>query len=223
MRRVSLPAAALLAALCAVAGCTTEQGYLPIVATRPVDLDLRGVDVSHFPVKRGVEGSDTRATSVFLIPTGDGPSLARAVEHALARSGGDVLARVHVRLRQWWFVLVSVETLSVRGDSVDIPSVDQPPGERLTAISTQNAPVIGFQVEGAPRVDGVEGESLAKTYLWVPTRTMSPTLQEAIDAALARGNGNLMTDVVVEHEWWYLPFLYGQEGWHVRGDVVRAK
>src|SRR5262249_27053921 len=67
-------------ALCAVAGCGTDQGYLPIVATRPVDLDLHGLDFTHIPVTRDVEGSDTRATSFLLIPTHDPPRLERAVE-----------------------------------------------------------------------------------------------------------------------------------------------
>lgn len=210
-------------ALCAVAGCGTDQGYLPIVATRPVDLDLHGLDFTHIPVTRDVEGSDTRATSFLLIPTHDPPRLERAVEDALSRSGGDVLTRVHVYLRQWWFLFASVETITVHGNSVDIPEVDVAPGARISAISTENAPVIGFQVKGAPRVSGVEGESTAQTFLWVPTSTTSPTLQEAVQHALARGNGDLITDAQIDHWWWYVPFFYGTEGWRVRGDVLRTR
>jgi hypothetical protein len=221
MKRVWAIAVAGIA-LGAIAGCTTDQGYLPIVATRPVDLDLRGIDVAHIPVKRGVEGSDTRATSFLLIPTHDPPRLERAVEKALADNGGDVLARVHVYSRQWWFLLASVETIFVRGDSVDIPEVDLPPSPHIAALSTENPPAIGYQVKGAPRVDGVEGASEAHTYLWVPTRTMSPTLQEAVQKTLERGHGDLITDAQIEHWWWYVPFIYGSEGWRVRGDVLRT-
>ncbi|HTY19042.1 MAG TPA: hypothetical protein VMH82_15035 [Myxococcota bacterium] len=216
-------ALALVVALVATAGCAIDEGYLPIVATRPVDLDLRKVDVNHLPVKHGVEGSDTRATSFLLIPTQDPPRLERAVERALSKSGGDVLSRVHVWSRQWWFLFASVETITVRGDSVDIPEVDMPPGPHIAAISTENPPAIGFQTQGAPRVQGVEGESEAHTYLWVPTRTMSPTLQEAVEKTLARGDGDLITDAQIDHWWWYVPFIYGSEGWRVRGDVLRTR
>ena len=222
MRRV-LALAAAGVARSAVAGCAIDQGYLPIVATRPVDLDLRGVDFNHLPVKRGVEGSDTRATSFLLIPTHDPPRLERAVERALSSNGGDVLSRVHVYSRQWWFLLASVETITVHGDSVDIPEVDVPPGAHISAISTEFPPVIGYQVKGAPRVDGVVGESEAQTFLWVPTRTMPPTLQQAVEQTLARGNGDLITDAQIDHWWWYVPFIYGSEGWRVRGNVLRTR
>ena len=221
--RCGLALAAVATALCALAGCTTEQGYLPVVATRPVDLDLHGLDFAHIPVTREVEGSDTRATSFLLIPTQDPPRLERAVEDALSRSGGDVLARVHVRSRQWWFLFASVETIMVRGDSVDIPEVDVAPGTRIAAISTENPPVIGYQVKGAPRVPGVEGTSEAQTFFWVPTSTTSPTLARAVAQALARGNGDLITDAQIDHWWWYVPFFYGREGWRVRGDVLRTR
>jgi len=222
MRCGSVLAAAGIA-LCALAGCTTDQGYLPIVATRPVDLDLHGLDFAHIPVKRDVEGSDTRATSFLLIPTQDPPRLERAVENALSRTGGDVLTRVHVYSRQWWFLFASVETIIVRGNSVDIPGVDVAPGARISAISTENAPQIGFQVKGAPRVSGVVGEATAQTFFWVPTSTTSPTLQEAVEQTLARGNGDLITDAQIDRWWWYVPFFYGSEGWRVRGDVLRTR
>jgi hypothetical protein len=220
MRRPALLAALLL--LGAATGCATDQGYFPIIATRPVDLDLRGVDVAKFPVKRGVGASDTRVTSFFFIPTEDGPRLDRAVERALEHNGGDLMARVHVHTRQYWLPFISWETLSVVGDTVDIPNVDQPPGPVFSALSTQNAPVIGYQIAGAPRVDGIEAEALVQFILWIPTNVESPTLQQVVDQALFRGNGNLITGASVEHWWWVVPFVYGQEGWRVRGAVVRA-
>ena len=44
-----------------------------------------------------------------------------------------------------------------------------------------------------------------------------------MDGALRRGAGNLLVDVEVDHWWVFVPFLYGQEGWRVRGDVVRSQ
>jgi hypothetical protein len=110
------------AALLALPGCITDQGMLPVAATRPVDLDLREVDLHNASVQRGVTGSDTRVTSVLFLPTGESPRLETAVEDALLDHGGDVMARARVRTIDWWF-LIGVSTLEVRGDVIDLLEV----------------------------------------------------------------------------------------------------
>jgi len=45
---------------------------------------------------------------------------------------------------------------------------------------------------------------------------------EAVEEALRRGNGDLLVDVEVDRIFFAIPLLYAQEGWRVRGDVVRA-
>jgi hypothetical protein len=93
---------------------------------------------------------------------------------------------------------------------------------RFEAISTQQVPVVGYQLEGARRTPDVVAEVMTQTILWIPTNTRSPTLQDAVDAALQRGGGNVIVDAEVEHWWVFVPFVYGQEGWRVRGDVIRS-
>ena len=94
---------------------------------------------------------------------------------------------------------------------------------RFDAISTQQVPHLGYRVEGARHTFDVVAEVRTHTIFWIPTNTHSPTLQDAIDAALRRGEGNVIVDAEVEHWWVFVPFLYGQEGWRVRGDVVRTQ
>jgi hypothetical protein len=48
-------------------------------------------------------------------------------------------------------------------------------------------------------------------------------LEEAVDDALGKGNGDVMTDATVHHWFWYIPYIYGQEGWSVTGDVVKTR
>ena len=117
MSRLAPVAAAVLAL--ALGGCITDQGLLPVAATRPVDLDLRDVDIQQVAIQRDVAGRDTRITSVLLLPTGETPRLENAVEDALLAGGGDVMARVRVRTIDWWF-LIGVSTVEVRGDVVDL-------------------------------------------------------------------------------------------------------
>ena len=90
------------------------------------------------------------------------------------------------------------------------------------ALSTESVPSLGYELEGARRVPDVAAEVRTQTIFWIPTNTESPTLQDAVDAALKRGGGNVLVDVEVEHWWVFVPFLYGQEGWRVQGDVVRT-
>ena len=56
-----------------------------------------------------------------------------------------------------------------------------------------------------------------------PTRTLGPSLSEAVAEALERGNGHVLTNARVERIAWYVPLLYGEYGWLVRGDVVRLR
>jgi len=112
-----------LAALAAFAGCATDEGHLTLASTRPVSIDardLRDLDFEKLPVLRDIEGSHTAVTSVLFIPTFTGPHLELAVEDAIARGHGDVLTRANVHTTKWWF-LVGVETLTVRGNVVDLP------------------------------------------------------------------------------------------------------
>ena len=112
-----------LAVLAALAGCATDEGHLTLASTRPVSIDardLRDLDFEKLPVMRDIEGSHTAVTSVLFIPTFTGPHLELAVEDALARGHGDLLTRANVSTTKWWF-LVGVETLTVRGNVVDLP------------------------------------------------------------------------------------------------------
>ena len=123
-------ARALAAAMCSVAalaalssGCATDEGHLTLATTRPVSIasrDILDLDLDKLPAMRGIEGSDTAVTSVLFIPTFTGPQLEAAVEDAITLGHGDLLTRARVRTTKWWF-LVGVETLTVRGNVIDLP------------------------------------------------------------------------------------------------------
>lgn len=98
------------------------------------------------------------------------------------------------------------------------------PHGRFAALTTRPAPSLGFRIEdGGARVRDVEAVVLSQHFLWMPTRTDPPTVEEAVEEALRRGNGDLLLDVEVDRIFFAIPFVYGQEGWRVRGDVVRSR
>lgn len=112
-----------LALLATLFGCATDEGYLTLASTRPVSLDTREIselDIEQLPVVRDIQGRHTAVTSVLFIPTFTGPHLEAAVEDAITLGHGDLLTRARVRTTKWWF-LVGVETLTVRGNVIDLP------------------------------------------------------------------------------------------------------
>lgn len=109
-----------LLGLALLAGCTTDQGLITLAATQPIQLDVSDLDVQKLPVMRDVEGSNTAVTSILFFPTFAGPRLELAVENALVRGRGDVLTRAQVTTTKWW-LLIGVETITVRGNVIDLP------------------------------------------------------------------------------------------------------
>ena len=77
-----------------------------------------------------------------------------------------------------------------------------------------------FEVDKADRVKGVEGKDFKHIIFYIPTGI--PTIDAAIDDALEKGNGDLLTDAVIEQYWWWF-LVYGQVGWTVKGDVVKTR
>ena len=66
------------------------------------------------------------------------------------------------------------------------------------------------------------GEDITHIISFIPTKG-NVTPQEAVDNALVAGKGDLMTDAVLYNWFFYIPYIYGQAGWRVRGDVVRTR
>lgn len=121
MPRAPLAVLAAAAAL-ALPGCITDQGFLVVAATRPMNFDLSEADLHGASIHRDVTARDTRVTSVLFLPTGESPRLETAVENALLDHGGDVMVRARIHTIDWWF-LIGVSTLEVKGDVIDLLEV----------------------------------------------------------------------------------------------------
>lgn len=48
-------------------------------------------------------------------------------------------------------------------------------------------------------------------------------MEEALNDALNKTDTDLMTDVSVESWFWYIPYVYGNAGWEVKGDAVKTR
>ena len=89
----------------------------------------------------------------------------------------------------------------------------------LSVASTKIANLDGVNLNNAPTEHHVTGEAKSFVFLFIPFGI--PHLEDAVDDALEKGNGDVMTDITVTRKGWW--FLVGETGWEVTGDVVKTR
>ena len=92
----------------------------------------------------------------------------------------------------------------------------------FTVLSNKLVRTGDFDLSKAPRTKNVAGEDVTHIVLFFPVSSQA-NLEEAIDDALRKGDGDVLTDAVVHYSWFYIPLIYGQAKWTVTGDVVRTR
>ena len=92
----------------------------------------------------------------------------------------------------------------------------------FTVLSNKLIRTSDFELSKADRTRGVVGEDISHTIVLFPTKA-GVSLEGAIDDALRKGDGDVITDAVVTRFGWYIPLIYGQTGWRVTGDVVKTR
>jgi hypothetical protein len=92
----------------------------------------------------------------------------------------------------------------------------------FTVLSNKLFKTTDLHLENAPRQRDVEGTDVAHIICVIPTK-VNPSVEAAVDDALMAGNGDVMVNARIESWFFYIPYIYGQEGWSVRGDVIRTQ
>jgi hypothetical protein len=107
--------------------------------------------------------------------------------------------------------------------SVLVAGCATPPSEPLRALAADPRLLVGDVPDAASVVREVEVRVVSHLIFWVPTDGQPPTLEQAVGEALARGRGDVLLNATVDRVAWYVPLVYGEYGWVVRGDVVRLR
>lgn len=90
----------------------------------------------------------------------------------------------------------------------------------LTIVSTRNVDLMAVhEARKAQNPIVVTGYDVRHWVLFFPV-TSPANLEDAIDDTMDRGNGDCMMDAVIYSYNWYIPFIYGQTGWKVKGRVL---
>ena len=91
----------------------------------------------------------------------------------------------------------------------------------FTVATTKLVRLNEVELDKATRVKNVEGDDTAHIIIFIPTG--NPNLKTAMDNALEKGGGDVMTDVRIDNSFFYIPYIYGQVSWTVKGDVVKTR
>lgn len=90
----------------------------------------------------------------------------------------------------------------------------------MTAISTRNIKLDEVDLDKLPQVKNITGTDSRFAIFTIPLGF--PTLQGAVDDALAKGNGDLIIDGVIMREGW-TAILFGQNSISITGNVINTK
>ena len=89
----------------------------------------------------------------------------------------------------------------------------------LSAVSTRNVTLDKVDLDSFPQTKGIVGKDTKWMFLFIPFGV--PHLEDAIDDALDKGNGDMMIDAVLHSKGWW--FLIGQSSLQVKGTVVKTR
>ena len=111
-----------------------------------------------------------------------------------------------MKFRHAMFLVLAVFILCTAGCSSRVGD--------FTIISTKNVDIGSNYVKVASQADGSDIKPIIVVF---PMGTAN--IKAAIDDILRKNDGDLVTDVVIDSSYWYIPYVFGQTGFTVKGDV----
>jgi len=91
----------------------------------------------------------------------------------------------------------------------------------FTVLSTKNVDLSNFSTLQEKNTDRVRGEDVAHIIICFPNKV--PTFKEAVDISLENNNAYMLSDAVLKYEWFWIPYIYGQEKFVAEGIPVKKK
>ena len=92
----------------------------------------------------------------------------------------------------------------------------------FTVLSNRLVDVKNFNVDTDKKMNNVTGKDVSHIIIFVPTKA-NPNLNDALNDVFRNSDADIMTDVEITSWGWYIPYIYGQAGWKVRGDALKTR
>ena len=90
----------------------------------------------------------------------------------------------------------------------------------FNALSTKNVTLENLKIDYKKAVNKIEGEDCKPIIFFIPTGI--PNLEDAIDDALNKGNGNLLLDASLHYTSWSI-LIFGNSCFTCKGTVYNAR
>ena len=91
----------------------------------------------------------------------------------------------------------------------------------FTVISSKNVDLSNFSTQAESGSERVRGVDKGQIIILFPTK--HPNIKDAIDIALEENNAYMLSDTVLKYEWFYIPYIYGEEKYIAEGHPVLRK
>ncbi len=114
MMRAQIGFIGLLFCILLTTGCVQNHGTFTVLSNKGVDVSK--VDLAAGPRTKDVEGRSVSHRVLIFFPIGPGSSSGVALNEALAKGQGEVMADVALKSWRWSIIIYSQSGWSVRGD-----------------------------------------------------------------------------------------------------------
>ena len=93
----------------------------------------------------------------------------------------------------------------------------------FTVLSKNIVDLDNLDLSTQQKIKNVEGKSVGHIVIAIPFGEMNPSLESAMTDAFNRTDGDLFTDATIKSYFFYIPYVYGQAGVVVEGDVIKTR
>ena len=91
----------------------------------------------------------------------------------------------------------------------------------FTVLSNKIIDMSDFDLESAQQIKNVEGKDISHIIFVFPTGV--PKISGALNDAFSKTDTDILTNVNLSLTNWYIPYIYGQSVWKVKGDALKTR
>ena len=92
----------------------------------------------------------------------------------------------------------------------------------FTVISKDLVDLDNLDIQNAPKIKNVKGDSTGYIITLFPAGTMNPNPEDAMKNALRQVDGDLFVNTQITSSFFWIPYVFGEIKLSVEGDVIKT-
>lgn len=93
----------------------------------------------------------------------------------------------------------------------------------FTVLSKNVVDLDNLDLSTQKKVENIEGTSRGHIVVFIPCGETNPNVESAMTEVFKKADGDLLTDASVTSYFFWIPYIYGQFGVTVEGDVIKTR